>query len=368
LDSILRTSHFSLILTERMFSKRGGGSVNQPLSYLDPTELPSNASAGSNLLEQNGLILRPRIGGGSTHQSLPYIDDTIGSPSAPAGIDLLKQSGLIVRPAIGGFNNAEKRGGFKANGMSDLDTIAQKRGGFLPSVMKGVVNSGAIVAPLAVFAARRMLTAKKRRGGGKKEDWARNRNIARSELEQYGKPSALNINKYAALKRKNVEGAEDWLVDYIVRKRKSGKTKKVAKAKANNRPKTASMWKNLVAKAKNNLGKYGKPSGANISKFASLRKRQLNTKNFLANFKTRKQYHSPVKMKTAKNKYRENLQEGRQYLSQFGKPTVTNVAKFVSLKRRGENTGGIEVAVKSRVKPVTPKFTVKPTHYSPPPF
>ena len=339
-----------------MFSKRGGGSVNQPLYYVDPTELPSNASAGSNLLEQNGLILRPRIGGGSTHQSLPYIDDTIGSPSAPAGIDLLKQSGLIVRPSIGGFNDA------------------QKRGGFLPSVMKGVVNSGAIVAPLAVFAARRMLTAKKRRGGGKKEDWARNRNIARSELEQYGKPSALNINKYAALKRKNAEGAEDWLVDYIVRKRKSGKTKKVAKVKANNkpkvnnRPKTASMWKNLVAKAKNNLGRYGKPSGANISKFASLRKKQLNTKNFLENFKTRKQYHSPVKMKTAKNKYKENLQEGRQYLSQFGKPTVANVAKFVSLKRKGQNTGAIELAVKSRVKPVTPKIAVKPTQYSPPPF
>ena len=319
--------------------KKGGGSVQQPLSFLDPTQAVPNAHT-PNLLQQDGLLLRPRIGGGA--QPLSYVDPTYLPPSSSAGTDLLKQDGLLLRPRIGGF---------------------------FPSVMKGVVNSGAIIAPLALVTAKKMWNTRK--GGGKKEDWARNREAAREELGKYGKPSALNINKYAALLRKNESGAEDFLVEYILRKRKSGKkTKKntVVKNKTvKNKPiKTEVLWKNLVERAKKDLEKYGKPSGANLSTFASLQRKGLNTKEFVKSYKTRKQYKSPEK--TARNKYQNNLQQGRQFLSQFGKPTVANVSKFVSLKRKGLNTGAVENAVKSRAKPVTVKFAIKPTQYSPPPL
>ena len=341
------------------FEQHAGGSSNQPLPYLDPTYSSPNANSGRDLLEQNGLILRPRIGGGqhaggsfeqhaggSSNQPLAYLDPTQAVPSATSH-DLLRQNGLIVRPVI-----PRQTGG------------KEKSGGFLPSVMKGVVNSSAIVAPLAFMAAKRMWNGtRKKRGGGKKEDWAHNREAAKEELLKYGKPSASNVNRYAALKRKNVDGAEDWLTSYILKKRKTVKgkkpvnTKKTVKAK---KPKTVSLWKNLLKRAKHNLEPYGKPSGANTVKFASIRKKGINTADFLKNFQTRKKY------KTATNKYQNNLQEARQYLSHFGKPTVANVSKFVSLKRKNMPTKDIETAVKSRVEKSVVK-TVKSTVRSPPP-
>jgi hypothetical protein len=371
-------------------NKRGGGSVQQPLAYLDPTVSVPNASAGSDLLKQQGLIVRPAIeqtGGASVQQPLAYLDPTESVPSAPAGSNLLVQDGLIVRPRIGGSRGGKKSGGEKSGG--------EKSGGFLPSVMKGVVNSAIVVGPLATYAAHRMLNSTRKKGGsvgpshptsggGKKEDWARNREAAKEELSKYGKPSGLNVNKYAALKRKSEEGAEDWLTEYIVKKRKTAKkgdkkaknktekkpkTKKVKKAKAV-KVETAEMWGELLARAKRNLEPFGKPSGANVTRFASIKKQRLNTAAFLANYKTRKQYKEAVF--TPRNQYQANLQKARKYLSQFGKPTVANVSKFVSMKRKGESTAAVENAVKGRVKtavkPVTGKLAtaVKSTAHSPP--
>ncbi len=384
--SILRTARFSSLLSERMlaFSSRknknrhGGGSVQQPLAYLDPTYSLNGANAGSDLLKQNGLIVRPvipRIGGGSVQQPLPYLDPTFSSPSADGpGNDLLKQNGLILRPVIprigGGTMRKHRHGGWKS-------------GGFLPSVMKGVVNAAVVTAPLAAVAAKKMLYNKTRkggsmvttgqRGGGKKEDWARNREAAKGELEKYGKPSALNVNKYAALKRKSEDDAEEFLTDYILRKRKTGKKKSKANKPKNStakKPKatkaevkTASLWKDLLDRAKKNLQKFGKPSGANVTKLASLHKKGVNTKQFVANFQTRKKY---VAVKTKRNTYKNNLQSAKEALAPFGKPTAANLAKYVSLMRKGDSTAPVEQTVKSRVKAgiVT---TVKPTSKSPPP-
>ena len=335
-----------------------GGSMQQPLDYLDPTLASPNAPAGSDLLERQGLVVRPVIerqnGGGSVQQPLQYLDPTIPAPSASSGSNLLVRDGLIVRPEI-----SRQQGG--------------SNGGFLPSVMKGVVNSAVIVGPLATFAAHRMLnsTRKRKSGGGKKEDWAHNREAAKEELSKYGKPSALNVNKYAALKRKDEEAADTWLTEYIVRKRttaKKGKknqnkTEKKVNAKKSNKPtvQTAELWGELLARAKGDLEKFGKPSGPNVTRLASMKRKGVNTQAFLANYKTRKQYKSPEK--TKRNQYLNNLQAARKYLSQYGKPTVANVAKFVSQKRKGESTSAVETAVKARVKPVA----VKSTAYSPPP-
>ena len=350
--------------------KYGGGSVQQPLPYLDSTYSSPNAGSSPDLLKQDGLIVRPVIPrlsgggsrvttghrGGSVQQPLPYLDPTLASPSA-AGSDLLKQNGLIVRPAI-------------------LRQMGGSAGGFLPSVMKGVVNAAVVTAPLAAMAAKRMMNKTRKRGGGKRENWSRNRNAAKEELLKYGKPSALNVNKYAALKRKSEEDADEWLTGYILKKRKTAKKpKKVAKSKTEKASKanvaevkTAALWKNLVERAKKDLEQYGKPSGANARKFASLHKKGLNTAAFLANYQTRKRYVAPAQVKTGRNTYKNNLQKAKQSLSTFGKPTATNLSKYVSLKRKGESVKAVENAVRSRVKPVTVKpSALKPTSRSPPP-
>ena len=324
-----------------------------------------NASAGSDLLERQGLIVRPAIekqgGGGSVQQPLQYLDPTMPTPSASSGSNLLVRDGLIVRPEI-----SRQQGGSK--------------GGFLPSVMKGVVNSAVVVGPLAAIAAKRMWYDTRKKGGGKKEDWARNREASKEELSKYGKPSALNINKYAALKRKDEEEADNWLTEYIVRKRKTAKKGKSAKNKTEKKPKvkkgkavaanvaTAELWADLLGRAKSDLEKFGKPSGPNVTRFASMKRKGVNTQAFLANYKTRKQYKSPEK--TKRNQYQNNLQAARKFLSQYGKPTVANVAKFVSQKRKGESTAAVENAVKGRVKPVKTEakpVTPKSTSHSPPP-
>lgn len=344
---------------------KGGGSIQQPLNYLDPSEPVPNAPSGSDLLARQGLIVRPALerqaGGGSIQQPLQYLDPTLPAPSASPGQNLLVRDGLVVRPVI-----ERQQGGSK--------------GGFLPSVMKGVVNSAVIVGPLASLAAHRMLNSTRKRksggsivgsshsttsgsrGGGKKENWAHNREAAKEELSLYGKPSALNINKYAALKRKNVEEAENWLTEYIVRKRKTAKKgkktneNKTEKAKKKANVETVELWGDLLARAKVNLEKFGKPSGPNVTKFASIKRKGLNAEAFLTNYKTRKHYKSPEK--TKKNEYLNNLQAARKFLSQYGKPTVANVAKFVSQKRKGVSTVAVENAVKARAKPA--KVQLKP--------
>jgi hypothetical protein len=92
--------------------------------------------------------------------------------------------------------------------------------------MQGVVDGGRYLAPLAALTGRRMFSAK--RGGGKANNWTRNRERAKVELQRYGKPSAVNVNKYAAFVRKNSKAAADFLRDYEARKSKN-------KAKPSNR-------------------------------------------------------------------------------------------------------------------------------------
>lgn len=391
-------------------------------------------------------------GGGSGEQPLRYLDANAALPNAPAGSNLLQPNPYVVRPLIGG-----------------------SKGGFIPSVMQGVVEGGVYLAPLAAITARKMLT----NGGGKKEDWARNREFAKAELAKYGKPSAINVNKLAALARKNSVAAAAFMSDYrakkvaAVEKAKTkkarakgtkGKTKKnnglgamprpfpmalakpthlyfdnegrvisraappsppkartpkaktvkkvrivspnrslknrefpmtqasirkqaednskkamaayyksigmrkprsnigkkrTATRKVNSPPKTAIMasqkqseWKTLMANAKTNLSQYGKPSGPNLTRYASMRRQGKNTSEFLRNFQTRKgtiqtkvrspevvlQQEQPLTAVSDKmDRYRHNYQGAKAVLSQIGRPTAANIAKFVSLKRRGES-------------------------------
>lgn len=351
--------------------------------------LPAHLLAPNTTIQNsttNRMLNQSTKGGASIGEPLAYVDSKAPVPSAPAGSNLLVSNGLITRPAIGGF---------------------------VPSVMKGVVDGGFYMTPLAVMAASRMLSRK--RGGGKKEDWARNREFAKGELAKYGKPSAANVNKLAALARKNQAAARQFMYNFKAKKaeqelKKAAKkprrkaaisptrkmpralpmfnnsipkprTKKVVRivspprypmsqaaiyreaeenskrAMANyaiqTRRKTTNKqqaWRTLMANAKMNLSQFGKPSIVNMTKYASLKRQGIPMNTFISDFQTRKQQKAtpmqpktriqeqqPITAVTKRNKYRENFAAAKAELAQYGRPTGPNIAKFVTLKRRGNN-------------------------------
>lgn len=105
-----------------------------------------------------------------------YIDGP-GPVPAAAGGNLLEQTSHFARPRI--ENTAF-------------------HGGFVPSIMKGVVNAGAVTVPAAFIAGRRMFTAKRKGGSRKGNTWAAQREEAKQILERYGVPNGTNISAFAS--------------------------------------------------------------------------------------------------------------------------------------------------------------------------
>lgn len=320
-----------------------------------------------------------RRGGGSVQQPLDYVDSEYPKPNAPAGENLLVERGGIARPMIGGF---------------------------IPSVMKGVVNSGAVLGPLVAMEAKRLWngnSTRKRRGGGKKENWAKNRQTAKNVLSQYGKPSALNVNKYAALLRKDPAAARAFLAEYQYRKQTKA-TRKVVRT-----PRTAKATTNAPRVARhiflNELGNViaeepvipGEPLRLTVNKTGRVRTKVERVRT--ASVSAPKSKHiffnnegrtierpipkpvtlaqpkkgilkpstmypetvktaKPATVKTTRTQYLNNLATARKELSEFGNPNVTNVAQYVSMKRKGSNVSAFINNFKTRKSAV--KTTKKP--------
>lgn len=228
-------------------------------------------------------------------QPLSFVDSSYKEPSAWAGSDLQVQNDLVLRPRIGGF---------------------------YPSVMQGVVDGGRYLAPLAALTGRRMFTSKK--GGGKKEDWARNRERARAELQQYGNPSGVNVNKYAAYVRKNSRAAAAFLDDF--RERKARGPKKAA-ARAPARKEEPRLQRNLKRQAQEN-------SNAAMREYKKLISRR----------KPRSPPSPPrAPAKTRKVGWANQLRAAAETIRQFEKAhpgikrTKGNFTTLASLRRRGLN-------------------------------
>lgn len=379
-------------------------------------------------------------GGGSVGQSLKYVDPAAPEQSAAAGTDLLKQQGLIVRPAIGGSVAAPShRGGGQTR---------KKKGGFFPSVMSGVVNAGMYLAPLTAIAGRRLFSQKQRRGGGKKGNVFRaQKEEAKAELDVIGKASAANVLAFVAAKRRGSEAAEEYLTQFRKKKQEkneantarrrakedakaakaaeraakkaskkaSKKAKKPASAASsastvstaasnnNDRPVTKAQmmreaaenaarakaeanaakvaakkplknsqvaWFSLVENAAKRLAGNGVPSRKNAMRYASLLKQGKNAEAsaFLANFRARSRKSNkktaaaaPKSLVAAKppsaaagnngaatkkrkspsaasKRYFEELKEARRLLGEVGHPTGPNMSKFASMRLKGENT------------------------------
>jgi hypothetical protein len=160
-------------------------------------------------------------GGGSVGQSLQYVDPSAPERSASAGSDLLVQRGLVARPAIGG---SRKRRG-------------NNKGGFMPSIMAGVVDNAVVTGPLAAFAARKLWNNRKtRKGGGKKGNiWEAQKAEAKAILEEIAKPSAKNIIAFAAARRNGAASAQMYLNAFRqqkVKKAEEFSAKRIAKGEA----------------------------------------------------------------------------------------------------------------------------------------
>lgn len=282
------------------------------------------------------MASRTKVGGGSIQQSIDYLYPGQGLPTAVAGKDLLTiTSDTISRPRI---------------------DSTPMNGGFLPSVMKGVMNGAAVVGPLAFMAGKRLMNNTRRRGGGKMENWARNRQMAKDELLRYGKPGAANIQKYAALKRKLNNPKFDkrvilndikvFLKDYKTRKvAKAAKkaTRKAPKAKAaafefNNK-------KNKLIPVANDTNLESRRRETAAARAAALLAAEravpvvpvplpVTVPVTLAPVTTR----SYTKKNTGTN-WRTLQNRARKILSQYGKPKATNIARYASALRGARPNG-----------------------------
>ena len=333
-----------------------------------------------------------KIGGG---QPLSYTNPNAYEPSYREGSDLLEATGSVSRPAI------------------------PTKGGFVPSVMGNLVQNAPILVPLATTAAYRMLSNKTRKLRGGTKDWETLRYEAKRDLSLIGKASAININRLASI-RKRGESNAAFIEDFTARKT-SGTPKShnnnvltfdpkpAAKKKAKVVPAQAAVnkvgtWQQNRQKAKVFLSEFGKPSGPNIASYASMVRKGQNTSEFLTAFKSRvpqpkakpvvapiplavrtrrsvvpglpasrpavplprpaivapnKKVRAPRKEGAKGVAWRENRERAKEYLSQFGTVTGTNMARFASIRRRENRNAEEEFLTQFRSRPQPTKTQKK---------
>lgn len=320
---------------------------------------------------------KSKRGGGSIQQPLDYIDKSYGTPNAPAGQNLLVEQGGIARPMIGGF---------------------------FPSVMKGVVNSGAFLGPLVAIEAKRMMNGngtRKRRGGGttKQENWKRNFALAGELLRKHGKARGPNITKYAVALRKDPAAAAAFLEEFKARefaRQQEEATKKTRKAPRKSKAQAAPVPGAIRHVFFNNKGKI---LGEEVVPPGQLSKLVVNVAGKVRNIteqipvqgsftigdeipvlnnapKTKKKRApkgtlAAIAKEVAKNtalempvavvpptgprisegqaKYQANLAAARAELAKYtNKPLISNAATLVRMKRQGQNTGAFIENYKTR--------------------
>lgn len=276
-------------------------------------------------------------GGGSVGQSLKYVDPSAPERSASAGSDLLKESGLIARPAIGGGGCGTRK----------------RKGGFYPSVMKGVVNAGVVLAPLTAVAARRLFSRKQRRGGGKKGNLFRaDKEEAKRQLEAVGKPSAANVLAFVAAKRRGSEAAEEYLGQFRKKKqekneanearRRERNTKKAEKAAARaaaREAKKASKKAKKAAEAKPASAESSASTASTASSNSSNNERpptQAQLRREAEENAARAKAAAKKPLKNSQVAWFSLVENAAKRLATNGLPTRKNAMKYASLLKQGK--------------------------------
>jgi hypothetical protein len=318
-----------------------------------------------------------QIGGGSIAQSLRYVDPAAPERSASAGSDLLKESGLIARPAIGG------------------GTRKSRKGGFYPSVMTGVVNAGIVLAPLTALAARKLFSRKTRKGGGRKgERFLADKEEAKRQLENIGKPSAANVLAFVAAKRRGSAEADIYINGF--RKKKQNKEEaNQAKRRAKEEKKAAKAAERAAKKATRKAKKAAnvvKPA-SNVSSASTVsNNNNTNNNSYRAPTNTKAQLMREAEENAARAKAEMNaarvkkplknsqvawlslIANAQQKLKANGVPTRKNAMRYASLLKQGkaeaaseflENFRGRSRKVNAKAKAATPKAATPPAAEAP---
>lgn len=308
-----------------------------------------------------------QIGGGSIAQSLRYVDPAAPERSASAGSDLLKESGLIARPAIGG------------------GTRKSRKGGFYPSVMTGVVNAGIVLAPLTALAARKLFSRKTRKGGGRKgERFLADKEEAKRQLENIGKPSAANVLAFVAAKRRGSAEADIYINGF--RKKKQNKEEaNQAKRRAKEEKKAAKAAERAAKKATRKAKKAAivKPA-SNVSNASTVsNNNNTNNNSYRAPTNTKAQLMREAEENAARVKkplknsqvaWLSLIANAQQKLKANGVPTRKNAMRYASLLKQGkgeeasaflENFRGRSRKVNAKAKAATPKAATPPAAEAP---
>jgi len=303
-----------------------------------------------------------QIGGGSIAQSLRYVDPAAPERSASAGSDLLKESGLIARPAIGG------------------GTRKSRKGGFYPSVMTGVVNAGIVLAPLTALAARKLFSRKTRKGGGRKgERFLADKEEAKRQLENIGKPSAANVLAFVAAKRRGSAEADIYINGF--RKKKQNKEEaNQAKRRAKEEKKAAKAAERAAKKATRKAKKAAnvvKPA-SNVSSASTVSNNSYraptNTKAQLMREAEENAARAKKPLKNSQVAWLSLIANAQQKLKANGVPTRKNAMRYASLLKQGkgeeasaflENFRGRSRKVNAKAKAVTPKAATPPAAEAP---
>jgi len=431
--------------------KIGGG---QPLSYTNPNAYEPSFREGNDLLHATGSVSRPAIPtkGGFVPSVMGNLVQN-GAILVPLATVAAHRMLANTRKQRGGVKNWEtlrdeakrnlssigKASAVNINRLASIRKRGESNAEFMEdfAARKGGLeaNAAASVAAAPPKPAKRAAPAPT---AGKVSTWQENRKRAKNFLTRIGKPSGPNIASYASMMRKG-QNTKVFLNEFQARvpKPKAEKAPKAPKVNvplavktrkalapvaapinvnAPPAPKTRKVgekgaaWKENRERAKEFLTQYGKPRGANITTFASIR-RQGNPEaeaEFLSSFQSRPppvvkqtkarrmtlseskeaeadeedrqvrereeskeeeskeeellsppQKPTKTKAKTeSTEQWRLNRQRAKDLLQRIGSATAAEISKLASMMRRNENTSNFLESVRSRVNATRKRLTL----------
>jgi hypothetical protein len=392
-------------------------------------------------LVQNGAILVP-LATVAAHRMLANTrKQRGGSATKHGGVkdwetlrdEAKRDLGLIGKASAVNINrlaSIRKRGESNAQFLEDF---AARKG--------STANAAAPVAAPAPKPAKRAAAAPPV-AKGRVSTWQENKKRAKNFLTRIGKPTGPNIASYASMLRKGAN-TKDFLNEFQARvpKAKTPKEPKLVAppaavprapsvrekksvvpvyvpepvllplaTKTLKKPRKEGAkgvaWKENKERAKEFLSQYGKPKGANITRFASIRRtgNAAAEADFLSSFQSRpppvtkparaprvvqteskeaeetkeeewsreesKEEESkeeellpparkPAKAKTeSTEQWRLNRQRAKELLGRIGSATAAEISKLASMMRRQENTSAFLNSVRSRVNATRKRLTL----------
>ena len=180
---------------------------------------------------------------------------------------------------------------------------------------------------------------KTRKVGEKGVAWKENRERAKEFLSQYGQPRGTNITTFASIKRKGDAAAEsDFLASFQSRPPPVAKQSK---------PRRMSQSERKEAEA------YEEESKEEESKEEESKEEESKEEELPAQ-KPRK-----TKAKTeSTEQWKLNRERAKNLLQRIGSATAAEISKLASMMRRNENTSGFLESVRSRVNATRKRLTL----------